>query len=217
MWQASGEAPRRSRSGLQADRGTRGGLLIIRLALFGFVIAKRLDRGRYGPRAILRERFARQNNIVFSAFHGSAGSTIIRRTPIVQTPAIVAVALRRSIFRGRQIAPAALSVRTPIAIPVATAAAAAAATPSKSSAPSAASAISTTVAAAIPAAVVALRAIVADARRIIAGRVVTGREILRRGSVRFRLALVKVAAFGRLAVRAAVTFVMFGLAVKFFR
>jgi hypothetical protein len=168
---------------LQADRGTRGGLLIIRLALFGFVVAERFDRGRYGPRSMLRERFARQDYIVLAAFHWTAGSSIIRRTPIVKTPASVAVALRSSIFRGRQIAPAGLSVRTPI--PIATATAAAAPTPSKTSTPSAASAISTTVtvAAAIPAAVAALRAIVPDAWRIVAGRVVTRREILRCGSV----------------------------------
>src|SRR5579863_2537201 len=183
MRQTARETPRRSGSGLQANRGTRGGLLIIRLALFRFVVAKRFDRRRHGSRAILRERFARQNNIVLAAFHGSAGSTIIRRTPVVKTPAIVAVALRSGIFRGRQIAPAALSVRTPIAIPIATATAAT--TPSKTAPPSAASAITTTVtvSAAIPAAVAALRAIVADARRIVASGVVTRCKILRRGSV----------------------------------
>jgi hypothetical protein len=98
MRQAARETPGRSGSGLQADRGTRGGLLIIRLALFGFVIAKGFDRERYGPRAILCERFARQDNIVLAALHGSAGSKIIRRTPVVETSAIVAVTLRRSVF-----------------------------------------------------------------------------------------------------------------------
>src|SRR5690242_11001768 len=161
MRQAAGKTPRRSGARLQADRRTRRGLLVIRLAFFGFVIAKRFNRRGHGPRAILRKRFARQNNIVLTAFHGSAGPTIIRWPPVIETTAIVAVTLRRCIFRGRQIASAALSVRPPVAIPVA--AAAAAATPSKSSTPPAASAISTAVP--VPAAIPALRAIVADARR----------------------------------------------------
>src|ERR1700739_4527416 len=183
MRQTAGETPRRSRAGLQADRRTRWGLLVIGLALFGFAIAKGLDWRRHGPRAILCQRFARQHNIVLTAFHRSAGSAIIRRTPAVETAAIVAVSLRGSVFRRRQITPATLSVWTPVAIPVSTAAAAT--PPSKTSAPSAASAISTAVpvAAAIPATVVALRAVVADARRVVARGVVTWREILRRGSI----------------------------------
>jgi hypothetical protein len=40
---------------LQADRGTRGSLLIIGLALFGFVIAERFYRWRHGTRAIFGE------------------------------------------------------------------------------------------------------------------------------------------------------------------
>src|ERR1700757_5342448 len=128
MRQAARETPRRSGARLQADRRTRRGLLVIRLALFGFMIAKRFDRRRHGPRTILRQRFARQHNIVLAAFYRSAGSTIARRAPIVETAAIFAIALRRSVFRGRQIAPAALSVWSPIAIPVATATAAAATT-----------------------------------------------------------------------------------------
>jgi len=83
---------------LQADRWTRRGLLKIWLALFGFVIAKRLDRRRHGPRAILRERFARQNNIVLARFRGSAGRAIVRRTPVVVSAAIFPLTLRRSIF-----------------------------------------------------------------------------------------------------------------------
>src|SRR6267142_4044983 len=173
MRQAAGETPRRSGSGLQANRRTRRGLLIVGLPLFGFVIAKRFNRSRYRPRAILCQRLARQNNVVLVFFDGSAGPAIVRRPAVVESAAIVAVTLRRGIFRRRQIAAAALAVRAPI--PVA-ATAAATATPSKTSAASTASAIP--IATAISATVVALWAIVADARRIIARRVVTGCEIL---------------------------------------
>jgi len=76
MRQAAGKTARRSRSRLQADRGTRGSLLIIWLALFGFVITERFDRRRHGTRAILGERFARQNNVVIVFFDGGAGPTI---------------------------------------------------------------------------------------------------------------------------------------------
>ena len=101
---------------------------------------------------------------------------------------------------------------TPIAIPVA--ATAAAATPSKTSTASAASAIP--VAAAISAAVVALRAIVADAGRIVARRVVTWREILWRGGVRLRLALVQVADFCGTAFHAGIAFVLLRRSAEFF-
>src|SRR5258706_5612350 len=92
--------------------------------------------------------------------------------------------------------------------------AASATTPPKTSPASTAPAIP--VAAAISAAVVSLRTIVADARRIVARGVVAGREVLRRGSVRFRLTLVEIAAFRRLALGAGVTFVVLGCAVEFF-
>jgi len=61
-----------------------------------------------------------------------------------------------------------------------------------------------------------LGAIVADARRIAAGGVVAGCEILRCGGVRIRLTLVKIAAFGRLAFGAGIAIVVLGCAVKFF-
>jgi len=215
--QASGETPRRSCSRLQADRGTRGRLLIIGLALFGFVIAERFDRWRHGARAILGERFARQNDVVFALFDGGAGAAIVRRA-IVKSTTIFANALRRGILRWRQIAGTALSVRTPIPV-AATTATGSAATPSKTSPASTPPAIpvAAAISAAVAPAIISLRAIVANARWIVAGRVVAGCEILGRGSVRFRLTLVEVAAFGRLAFRAAITLVLFGCAVKFFR
>ena len=201
---------------MQADRRTRGSLLIIWLALFGFVITERFDRWRHGARAILGQRFARQNDVVLALFDGSAWAAIVRNS-IIKSATIFANALRRGIFRRRQVSAAALSVRTPI--PVAATTAASAATPPKT--PPASAATPIPVAAAISApvapAIISLRAIVAYARRIVAGRVVAGCEILRRGSVRFRLTLLEVAAFGRLAFRAAITLVMFGCAVKFFR
>jgi len=178
MRQAAGETPRRSCSWLQADCRTRRGLLKIGLTLFWFVISERLDGRRHGPRAILRERFARQDYIVLVLLDGSAGPAIVRGTPVVVSAAIIAVTLRRGIFRGRQIAAAALSVRPPVPVAATTATAS---TPSKTPAASTASAIP--VAAAISTAVVSLRPIVADARRIVSGRVVAGREILGRGGV----------------------------------
>src|SRR4029077_16035363 len=100
MWQAAGETPRRSGPGLQADRRTRRGLLVVGLALLGFVIAEWLNRSRYGPSPILRERFARQNNVVLVFFDGSAGPTInpaiVRRATVIESAAILAVTLRRS-------------------------------------------------------------------------------------------------------------------------
>ena len=216
MRQASGEAAGRSGSGLQADRRTRGGLLIIGLTLFGFVITKRLDRSGHGARAIFGERFTRQNNVVLALFDGSTGAAIVRR-PILKSASIFASALRRRIFRGRQVAAAAaLSLRTPIPIPVAATTATSAAAPSKTSPATTTSAIAATISTTVSAAVISLRAIVADARRIVARRIVAGSEILRGGSVRFRLALVEFAAFGNLAFAAGITFVVLGCAVKFF-
>ena len=216
MRQASGEAARRSRSRLQADRRTRRSLLIIGLALFGFVIAERLDRSRHGARAILRQRFARQNNVVLALFDGSAGAAIIR-TAIVKTTAIFAGTLRRGVLRWRQVAGAALSVRPPIPIATTTTTATPAATPSKTSPASTASAIpvSAAISTAVTPAVISLRAIVADARRIAAGGVVAGRKILRGRSVRLRLTLVEFAAFGRLAFDAGITFALLVAAAKF--
>jgi hypothetical protein len=190
-------------------------LLVIGLTLFGLVITKRFDRSGHGPRAILRKRFARKNNVVIALFDGSAGAAIVRRA-IVKSAAIFASALRRGILRRRQVAAAALSRRT--SIPVAATATASAATPSKTSPASAASAIpvAAAVTTTISTTVVPLRAIIADARRIVAGRVIAGREILRRGGVRLRLTFVNIAAFGRLAFGAGIAFVVLGGAVKFF-
>jgi len=199
---------------LQADRGTRGGLFIIRLTFFRFVIAKRLDRRGYGPRAVFRERFARQNDVVIALFDRSAGPAIVRR-PIVKSAAVFASALRRGIFRGRQVAAAAaLSVRTPI--PVAATTAASAAAPSKTSPATTPAAISASVSAAVTATIRSLRAVVANARRIVARGVVAGCKILRGRSVRFRLTLVEFTAFGMLAFAAGITFVVLRCAVKFF-
>jgi hypothetical protein len=215
MRQAAGETPGRSRTGLQANRRTRGGLLIVGLTLLGFVITERFDRSGHRARAIFGERFARQHNVVLTLFDGSDGAAIVRR-PIVKSATIFTSTLRRGILRGRQIAAPALSVRTPI--PVAATAAASAATPSKSSpAPTApAIPVAAAISSAVTPAIISLRAIVADARRIVAGRVVAGCEILRRGSVRLRLTFVKVAAFRGLAFGAVIAFVVLGCAVKFF-
>jgi len=212
--QASGEAPGRSGAGLQANRGTRGGLFIIRLTLFRLVIAKRLDRRGYGPRAIFRQRFTWQNNVVIALFDRSAGAAIVRR-PIVKSAAIFASALRRRIFRRRQVAAAAaLSVWTPI--PVAATTAASASTPSKPPPAAAPAAISASVSTSVTATIRSLRAVVADAGRIVARRVVARSEILGSRSVRFRLAFVEFAAFGMLAFAAGITFVVLRHAAKFF-
>jgi hypothetical protein len=179
------------------------------------VITERLDRSGYGARAIFGERFTRQNDVVIALFDRSAGAAIVRR-PIVEPAAIFASALRRGIFRRRQVAAAAaLPVRTPISIPVATAAASSAA-PSKTSPAATPAAISAAISASVTATIISLRPIIADARRIVAGRIVAGREILRGRSVRFRLALVELAALGMLAFTAGIPFALLGRAVKFF-
>src|SRR6202035_2444423 len=163
---------------------------------------------------MLGERFARQNNVVLVLFDRSAWAAIVR-SAIFKSAAIFASALRRGIFRWRQIARAALSVRTPI--PVAATATASATTSSKTSPASTASAIpvAAAISATVTPSITALGAVVADARRIVAGGVVARCEILRRGSVRLRLTLVEFAAFGRLAFAAGIAVVMLGCAVKF--
>jgi hypothetical protein len=186
-------------------------LLVIWLALFWFVIPKRFDRSGYWPRPMLRKRFARQNNVVLVFFNGSDGPAVNRGPPVVESAAIVAVTLRRSIFRGRQIAASALPVWAPITIPVA----ATATPPSETSTPPAASAIP--VSAPVSTTVISLRPIVPDARRIVARRVVAGREILWRRSVRLRLTLVQVVYLGRLTFRIGLSFVPFRSPTEFSR
>jgi len=83
---------------LQPNGRACRGLFIIWLPLFRFVIPKWLDRGRHRPRAMLRQRFSRQDNIVLAAFDRSARPAIIRRPPVIKTAAVVAVTLRGSIF-----------------------------------------------------------------------------------------------------------------------
>src|SRR5258708_19511669 len=167
MRQAAGKTARRSGSGLQADCRTRRGLLVVGLTLFWLVIAERLDRSWHRPRAILGERFARQNNVVIVFFDGSAGPTInpaiVCRATAIESAAVVTVTLRGGILRRWQIAAATLTVRPTISI---AATSTAAATASKTSPPSTAPAIP--VAAAISPAPVSLPTILAYARPIVA-------------------------------------------------
>ena len=182
MWQASGETPWHARVRLHADCWARGLLFKIRLTLVGLVVRQRLDRRWRRTPAILGERFARQDDVVLFPFDRRAWTAITRRAAIVKATRI-AFALRRSVFRGRQIAPALTGVTS-----AAIAASAAPASPATSPPASAIAAAIATVSA-IPATVLTRAAIVSDARRIIPCGIVRGSKILRSGSIGIRLAL----------------------------
>jgi len=100
-----GETPWHARVRLHADCWARGLLFKIRLTLVGLVVRQRLDRRWRRTPAILGERFARQDDVVLFPFDRRAWTAITRRAAIVKATRI-AFALRRSVFRGRQIAPA---------------------------------------------------------------------------------------------------------------
>src|SRR6516162_4288655 len=165
---------------LHADGSPRCWLLEIRLSLFRLPVGHWLDRWLRLTPAVLRERFARQQNVIFTALRRSRTRAAVSTSSVV--PARITLTLGRSILRGRQIPPAAVPVRAAVAV--------ATTPPSPASAPSSSSAIP---------AVSPRASVVPHAWRIISRGVIIRRKILRCGRIRLRLALLW---FCRLTFRA---------------
>lgn len=204
MRQTAGEPAWHARTGLQADCRTRGGLLEIWLALFRFPIGNRFDWCLWLTPAVLREGFARQNNVVFTALgRGRTRATIATAAIVIATR--FAFTLRRSVLRRRQVSSAAVSMRAPVAV--------AAPAPSPASAPAASTTVSSAITTAVTAAISTRATITADPWRIVSRWVVARGKILRRGSVRFRLALLQIRGSGLrtslFAVRGRALFALF--------
>jgi hypothetical protein len=205
MGQAAGESARHIVGNRRRSCGARGGFFELRFFSFGDRFYGRTER-RNRLVAILCKGFAGKHDLVFNgiAWRGAVmrlGMALIKsalsRTAWFESARLRAArfetsrfatrfsALRRSIFRGRQVAPATgSSWRTASA----TTASAAAETPAAISAGSAIAALVTISATAK----ILAGAIVAAARRIIFRGIVMRSKILRRGSVGIRLALVRV-------------------------
>ena len=186
MGQASCKSAWSSGCWLCADSRTRDRLIVIRLPFFRFLLSDWFG-GLLGPRAILRERLARQNYVVFPRIHGSRWSRgAISGWPAIVVTTGIAVSLRRGIFRRRKVSPALMATISPSTTTRAT----------TTTSPAPAASASSTVTASIPSTVAALAptilarsAVTPNAWRIVAGRVVAGAKVLRCGSVRFRLTL----------------------------
>jgi len=72
--QTSRKPPWSSACRLGAKRRTRRRLLEIGLAFFGLLFPHRLDRGLLWTPAVLRQRLARQNNVIFPRFDRCRGT-----------------------------------------------------------------------------------------------------------------------------------------------
>lgn len=80
--EAAGEAARHAGSGRQAYRRAALLLLIVWLALLGFVVSQWFHRSLNWTRAIFRERFARENDVVFALVQGRCRAAIVRAAAV---------------------------------------------------------------------------------------------------------------------------------------
>jgi len=99
MWKIARKTAWYARRRQHAGGRTRRRLLEIRLPLFRLLVGYRLDgRLRLAP-AVLRERFAREQNVIFAALRRSRSRSAVATSPIIATR--ITLTLRRSILRRR--------------------------------------------------------------------------------------------------------------------